>query len=215
MAISVTEILGTDSVSGSRIVINENFAILKNEINLVEGFLNPSTGVLDLLTSIKTNILTVGDSSDKLYVSDGLFQILSDVNLTGNFNVTGHIINKLTNSATLNYDDDGSSVDIGSGVDVPSKSIYRIGNSASTTALVFTINLYSGVDGQEITFIYESGYEGDIEIIEAGTTPIIASPTENTINFSTAGDTVTLKCVNNSLGNLEWYIVSGHSYTTS
>jgi hypothetical protein len=52
--ISVTEILGTDSLSGSRIVINDNFNIIASEINAMENFFNPNVGSLNGLSDVRT-----------------------------------------------------------------------------------------------------------------------------------------------------------------
>ncbi len=54
MAVTLTEILGTHSISGSRIVINDNFTILRDEINAIEVYLDPDAGTLDGLNSIQT-----------------------------------------------------------------------------------------------------------------------------------------------------------------
>jgi len=49
-SVTITEILGSDSISGSRITINSNFLILQNWINGFESVfgINTSTGVIDL-----------------------------------------------------------------------------------------------------------------------------------------------------------------------
>ena len=49
-SVSITEILGSDSISGSRITINSNFLILQNWINGFENVfgIDTSTGVMDL-----------------------------------------------------------------------------------------------------------------------------------------------------------------------
>ena len=60
MAISVTEILGTDSLSGSRLVLNDNFNILTSEINAMEVYFNPTAGTITNLNDLKTESLRVG-----------------------------------------------------------------------------------------------------------------------------------------------------------
>jgi hypothetical protein len=49
-SVTITEILGSDSISGSRVTINSNFLILQNWVNGFETTfgINTSTGVLDL-----------------------------------------------------------------------------------------------------------------------------------------------------------------------
>jgi len=45
---NITEILGTDSVSSSRPIINTNFELLNDELASVISLLNPTTQVLIL-----------------------------------------------------------------------------------------------------------------------------------------------------------------------
>ena len=78
MAISVTEILGTDSLSGSRLVLNDNFNILTSEINAMEVYFNPTAGTLTNLNDVKTESLRVGLSTILLDINSSTF--LSDTN---------------------------------------------------------------------------------------------------------------------------------------
>ena len=47
MAISVTVLQGTSSVSADRITLNDNFAIVEDGINNLLGILNTNTGKFD------------------------------------------------------------------------------------------------------------------------------------------------------------------------
>ena len=58
---NITEILGTDSVSSSRPVINSNFELLNDELASVLALLNPTTGVLSGLTSANSQQLSIVD----------------------------------------------------------------------------------------------------------------------------------------------------------
>ena len=80
MAISVTDILGTDSLSGSRLVINDNFNILASEINAMEVYFNPSSGTLNNLNDVKTESLRVGLSTVLLDINATTFNILTVYN---------------------------------------------------------------------------------------------------------------------------------------
>ena len=83
MAITVTEILGTDSISGSRIIINDNFAVLRDEINAIEVYLDPDAGTIDGLNSIQCLELYVGTvGSYNLEISPSAFNINTSVTLT-------------------------------------------------------------------------------------------------------------------------------------
>ena len=89
MAISVTEILGTDSLSGSRLVLNDNFNILTSEINAMEVYFNPTAGTLSNLQNVQTEALRVGLSTVLLDINASTFDVLTNVNMTGNLNLNG------------------------------------------------------------------------------------------------------------------------------
>jgi len=90
MAISVTEILGTDSLSGSRIVINDNFNILASEINAIENYFNPTAGTITNLNDVRTEALRVGLSTVLLDINASTFDILVDVDIeNGDLSLNG------------------------------------------------------------------------------------------------------------------------------
>ena len=89
MAISVTEILGTDSLSGSRLVINDNFNVLASEINSMEVYISPSAGTITNLNNLSSEALRVGLSTILLDINASTFDILTNVKMTGNLNMTG------------------------------------------------------------------------------------------------------------------------------
>jgi hypothetical protein len=64
MAVSITEILGSDSISGSRLTINSNNLLLQNWINSFESTfgINTSTGVLDLTQTSAGQVLALSGS---------------------------------------------------------------------------------------------------------------------------------------------------------
>ena len=66
---NITEILGTDSVSSSRPVINSNFELLNDELATVTGLLDPTTAVLSGLTNATTQELNVVNGSTLFRVS--------------------------------------------------------------------------------------------------------------------------------------------------
>ena len=59
---AVTEILGTDSLSSSRITINDNFLSLEDEIADLKGYLDPTAATLSGVT-LSTTQLEVGGSA--------------------------------------------------------------------------------------------------------------------------------------------------------
>ena len=61
---NITTILGTDSVSSSRIVINNNFAALNTDIAEIGDALDPAAGTLQLAGLARVGTLTVLSSSN-------------------------------------------------------------------------------------------------------------------------------------------------------
>lgn len=216
MAISVVEILGTDSISASRLVINDNFNVVKNEINEIENYIDPDTGEIEGLSSLTTDALVVGTTSTILNVTGTDFTINSDMIINGDIEIRGHIFKNDIFTTTITADAVGaSSYDIGSSTAVPSDTIYRVGNSAVSSTTPFVLNLYGGEIGQEIFFTYEAGFTSTVSIVEAGSVPIVVGTGYTQIDLDNIGDTVHLMCITNNSGSKEWYIVGGNGYTRS
>lgn len=96
MAIVITEILGTDPFSGSRIVINSNFQALKTELEALETNLGISvaSGNIDISTAIGGQIKAkVGAFNSIQLPSTGI----PNITLTG---TTGVIVGKVLNLST-------------------------------------------------------------------------------------------------------------------
>lgn len=115
MAVSITTILGTDSLASSRLTINSNFSALKSAVDAVTALLDPTTYSISGIKSITINdaaltfsntILSVGKGSSLLgnvimgttgasttvlVNGTGGFTIVdSNLNMTnGNFNLNG------------------------------------------------------------------------------------------------------------------------------
>lgn len=216
MAISVTEILGTDSLSGSRLVINDNFNILASEINAIEVYFNPTAGTITNLNDVKTESLRVGLSTILLDINASTFDILTNVNMTGNLNLNGgglvrndvdpNTINDIFVGPSLNYN-------IGTSTAPPPYTIVRVGNT-NTAAL--TLNLNDGIIGQEIFFFYADATTGPVDIIGA-VNPLIlpGAGVTPTVTLDQKGDSVHLLCIDDGTGNGDWYIAGGIGYSIS
>lgn len=149
---SITTILGTDSLSSSRIVLNDNFQQINDEINTIGTLLNFSTQVLNLKGSVTASELNIPNilsaNSSKVTIKK---PVLVDTDLT----VTGRtVLSFQTDTATS--------------ITTVSKSVYSLSLSDA-----FTVP--NGVDGQTVTFISGSagnvinsdkiaGVTGDIEL---------------------------------------------------
>lgn len=211
MAISVTEILGTDSLSGSRLVINDNFNILASEINAMEVYFNPTAGTVTNLNDVKTESLRVGLSTVLLDINANTFNILTRVNMSGNLNLNGGgLFRNDMDPQTLNDTFSGPSLTIavGTSTAVPPYTVERVGNSSTS---VLNIELNDGSIGQEIFFIYSEATTGLVEISGAIDPIILDGGTA--IQLGAKGQSVHLLCIDDGTGNGDWYIVGGNGYT--
>ena len=214
MAISVTEILGTDSLSGSRLVINDNFNVLASEINAMEIYFAPAAGTITNLNNVSTEALRVGLSTILLDINASTFDILTNVKMTGNLTMTGgSVFRNDTNPTTL--DDTGQAMpatrNIGSGTAIPPYSLNRVGNSDTTNTL--TLSLNNGSIGQEIFFVYTVG--SGLVVINGVSTNLVLPGSTTNLNLQGVGKSVHLLCIDNGSGVGVWYIVGGTGYTTT
>ena len=95
---SITTILGTDSVSSSRIVLNNNFAALNDELADIANLLNTTTQVLTLTGLITGGTLKIKNTSnvETFKVNDAT----AEVNVPTTFNQDVVLGNSLTHSIT-------------------------------------------------------------------------------------------------------------------
>jgi hypothetical protein len=208
MAISTIEILGSDSVGSSRVVINTNTKMLENEINLIENFLDPSASILDGLNNITTNSLMIGTGAGNvLTVTSSNFTINNAVTLNSDITINGKIINNGMSSTDIT-----TASSVGSLSQAPPYTLYRVSNSS--TAADYAIQLYPGVIGQEVTFVVTSSATGtkNINIVGNGINiAMVPTATNKTVILNSQGATVTFKCVPSSTGVLSWYIKSSYN----
>lgn len=85
MRIDVYEILGTNSLSGSRIIINDNFKMLEDGINEIlqyvdiEGEDSEKTVNIKNIDSIDTKKITI-DGKDFIRTKNGVISIIDETN---------------------------------------------------------------------------------------------------------------------------------------
>ena len=186
---NITEILGTDSVSSSRPIINSNFELLNDELASVTALLNPTTLTLSGLASISTSTLTV---------TQGGINLLLVNNLGATFNTAATFASSTKLGGTL----------IKSGVlgtfAVPTTQL----TPSSITAITYIVNgsftLPEAVDGQEVTIINASA---DSKSLNTATSVQLGA---SSIALTGLNSTVTLRCFNNV-----WYVISSHNTTIS
>lgn len=213
MAISVTEILGTDSLSGSRLVLNDNFNILTSEINAMEVYFNPTAGTITNLNDVKTESLRVGLSTILLDINASTFDVLTNVNMSGNLNLNGGgLFRNDMDPTTLNDTlAAGSPIAVGTSTAIPPYTVERVGNSVSGVPVVIQLN--DGAIGQEIFFVYSEAHATPgIVSIQGAVDPLVL-PGGTNVELNAQGNTAHLLCVDDGTGNGVWYLVGGTGYT--
>lgn len=222
MSISVTEILGTDSLSGSRLVINDNFSILASEINVMENYFNPQAGTIVNLNDLKTEALRVGLTTILLDINASTFDILTNIQVKGNLSLVGAgLFRNDIDPQVLNDTYAGPSmvIEVGTSTSIPPYTIEKVGNS-NTSALSILLN--DGAIGQEIFFVYSETNTGAV-VISGAVNPLIlpggstgsTGSTGAAITLSAQGDSVHLLSIDDGTGNGDWYIVGGVGYVIS
>ena len=187
---NITEILGTDSVSSTRPVINSNFELLNDELASVTALLNPVTGVLSGLTSATAQQLSVVDGTTLFVVNSSGAQIGTAATFTSAATFGGSIIK--------------------SGVAGSATSATNTGNltpsslNKSTYFIAGNFGVPVGVDGQEVTFI---NVASATVMVQGNNGAEIGAAT---IALNEANSTVTLRCFNS-----KWYVVGSHNATIS
>lgn len=212
MAITVTQILGTDSISGSRIIINDNFAILRDEINALETYLDPSAGTLENLNSLQSKELHVGVPGNFLMeITATVFEINTDVEFTS---PTAY----LTLNGLMNHNSFGVIKEIdytgSKTLDPVSTEGFRNYSIVHTSTSDFVIELLKAKPGQDLTFFLEQKGAGSVYIMAApSATLVLDGSPNNKISLNDIGSTVTVRMMVDSSGN-EVYYVSSHNNVT-
>ena len=127
---TISLIQGTDSLSASRVTLNDNFTALNDELGLVTGLLDPTTSTLSNITSVSTDAL--------------------DATGAASFASTGNVLAVDTDVDGLLKINKGAAYDVETVANMPNAMSYEassyIVNSANAT-------LYHAAEGQEITII--------------------------------------------------------------
>lgn len=182
---NITEILGTDSVSSSRPIINSNFELLNDELASVTALLNPTTSALSGVSKVTT--------AELLVLLNGT-SLLSVNSLGAAFNTPVTISNVAKLNGTL----------VKSGVlgtaDIPTTQVTPTSIAAITYFVDANFTLPEAVDGQEVTVI---NTDASSKSILAGVGVALGA---TTVALAGLNSTVTLRCFNNV-----WYVISSHN----
>ena len=187
---NITEILGTDSVSLSRPVINSNFELLNDELASITSLLDPNTSTLTNVESIDTKALTITSNSTtiaNITSSSALFNVAAT--FSDDLNVGGKLIkNGIVGSST-----------------VPTTVTAPLKITATTYFVDNNFTLPTAPEGQEVTIINKSAAVISILIavgvdLSVSSIQLDGAPTVNA--------TVTLRCFEN-----RWYVIGSYGTT--
>tara|TARA_Y100000356_G_C11201260_1_gene257843 strand:+ start:158 stop:694 length:537 start_codon:yes stop_codon:yes gene_type:complete len=164
---AVTEILGTDSLSSSRVTINDNFLDVQDEIVDLKALLDPQTNTLSGV-DITASSITISGSPG-----------------------TATLLNTTATSLEVSGETDLQAGIIKSGVQTGVTTLpATLAHSTYFVDLTNQIALVNGQDGQEITLIAESNAPGTVD--EASVANAATS-----ITMNSNGSTLTLRCFSN------------------
>ena len=146
--INLTTILGTDSLAGSRITINENFSLLADTLNGISNYIvvGQSTASIKSIAEIETNSIKIANSGNIAEFKSSGITFDKPVEIKSNVQINSKLILSTSN---LDLRDAVSSHTI-STID---KALYSIEGPVDDMDFI----LGEGVSGQKITIIKSSG----------------------------------------------------------
>jgi hypothetical protein len=195
---NITEILGTDSLSSSRLTINSNFMVINDEIADITSLIDPTTKVITDIISISAESLVlstiIGQATTQILSIDAT---VADFNIASNFDAAVDLKKSVLLSGKLGAGGSGN----GSQSTTPSFT------SISTFFADASFDLPVGSDGQIVT------------IISTNSNGVVITPS---ISVDIGATSIELPDVNSSVtlkffaGNTPtWYIIASHNATIS
>lgn len=186
---SITEILGTDSISSSRPVINSNFQLINDEIGDIQTLINPTTTSIQGISSATVESLNVIDNNTNIatFATTGI-----NINVDVEFNSRVRFAGEISKT----------------GIEGSATSPTTTSTPGSLTESTYFINtnftLPAGISGQEVTLI---NVDTDSVAISA-----VAGIGLGATSISLDGNnsTVTLRYIDSV-----WYVISSHAATIS
>lgn len=133
---TISLIQGTDSLSASRVTLNDNFTAINDELGLVTALLDPTTSNLSGVNNIDATSLDVDGGSAASFASTG-------------------------NTLAVDTDVDGLlKINSGAAYDAETVATMPTAMAYESTSYLFTgtnADLYNAEEGQEITIIAQAG----------------------------------------------------------
>lgn len=196
---SITTILGTDSVSSSRIVINNNFNAINAELGNFAAVLNTTNQTLALTGEVKGGSLRVNNGTIDTF-------LVSTVDITANVEAIFNAKVTLGGALVLKIEDGVTNIPTtGYGA-----STYIL--DATDVAFSNPIALSAAEDGQQITFIADGTptYVGSVlPLVVAFDTTNIAGP--SVVEIGENGSITFVYSATNSM----FYVVSAMNATVT
>ena len=184
---TITTILGTDSLSASRVTLNDNFAALNSELTQVTALLDPTTGNLTGVVNAEVETLLVDGGNAAEFATTGN-TLTADTSVDGAIQFNGEVAYDVETIAAT-----GSEPAANSFV----SSTYLI--TASGFPGSFALN--AGNNGQQITLVADGGS------VTVDTTNMVLSGGASSVTIAQNG-TLTLRYISTG-----WYVVSSYAVT--
>jgi hypothetical protein len=184
---NITEILGTDSVSSSRPVINSNFELLNDETASITALVDPTTSNISGINTISADTLEL-TSAASISLSGATFT--ADATFNGSLSIGGKLIKN------------GS---------VGSSSVPTVDNTPTViTKSTYFINsafILPGADeGQEVTIINAGAI--DVSITADAVAGASLGVTSIELQGALSNTSITLRCFNNT-----WFVIASYGAT--
>jgi len=184
---NIREILGTNSISASRPIINQNFNLINDEVEDIMDLLDPTTGVIQNISSATVAALSVIDNTESI----------AEFNTSGiNLNVDVEIDASITMAGKIIKSGSEGNPNMQTGTSAPSSL------EDSTYFVADTFSLPAVEDGQEVTIINIVGNEVDV------TNQPTAALGVTSIQLNNRYSTVTLRCFDNT-----WFVIASYNAT--
>lgn len=186
---NITQILGTDSLSSSRPVINSNFQLLNDDIADIQALIDPTNATIQNISSATVQSLTVINNTTNIatFATTGI-DLDVDVEVAARMTMGGEI---------MKTGIEGSAVSP-TGTTTP-------GSLTESTYFINTgFTLPAGISGQEVTLINVN--TSDVTISAAAGISLGAT----SLSLNGQNSTVTLRYI-----GTVWYVIASHAATIS
>jgi hypothetical protein len=183
---NIQQILGTDSISASRTVINDNFSAINAELGDILNYLDTTNLTLSAMTLIESDQIVAVGAAD-LSASGNVFSVASE--FTSSIEMSAAVYKSAYVTVTS----------------FPA-TLTNVHGTIILDASISAFNLPAGAaDGHEITLV--AGTSLSTAIINAAAI-ILGGPTD--VDFDGNGSTITLRY---SQGLSKWIIISSYATT--